>query len=369
MTVINVMNVMNVLVPFIILSMRCIYIKLFKEIMATRRVKTRRTAHHKRGHKTKRHYKRNNRFTKKHKGGMFKAFTKYLSEGWKVKTEKGDSVYDGIQVRVRTTPSGNEYLIANGTLNEYQTKEPQYGEKIQKYIQKANERLLRNNKINIDANAEIILNEPQFEAFANAAAASASAVGSAAIKPNSSNSVLLENGPIGSNTMILHFGPNNYTLQMNEPLEVPIPPNPQSNQNPVQKLIFSGNTDGVRAAFALKKDVMSYCAMSRYDEVNQYKPSQNEELNYEVPSITKNLILRNARTNDITLQIIPMIDNLQKYANKCEQQEFMQAARDYYTSDVRAAHIVQEVRDSILKLFPVGQPGSPLTSQMSAMRL
>ena len=352
--------------------------------MATRRIKrirrTKRQSPH--GRKTKHRHHRTNR---RQRGGMFKAFKIYNS-GWKIKTEKGESTYDGIQVRVRPTSSGeNEYLIGNASLHEYETRDPAYGKKILDYIISANNTMASSNahfmldykgvaNISTDPSRdEIILNQKQFNAFAAAAAAAAPAPqqqASAAHEPDT-EVFALENGPVGSGTMLLYFGGRPKQFKMDNPLEIQFPPNPKSKQNPVSKLIFLGNRDGITVQFVLKPDAMSYCAMARYDKVNQWAPSEKDEFNYKVPSITKQLTLaKKGQKEGLDSQILPMIDNLTSYANDCAaEKERMDEGYLYYENPIRSAHVPDDIKPMILGLF--GRPSSPgvdaLAGRMSGL--
>lgn len=310
---------------------------------------------------------------------MLKAFRTY-SEGWKIKTEKGDPTYDGIQVRVRPTSSGeNEYLIGNDSLQGYERRDPEYGEKIRKHIMAANQTMDRSNKnffldykgvepISLNPATQIILNQKQFDAFS--ASASASAPASAAPEPETAV-FALENGPVGSGTMLLYFDGRPKQFKMDKPLEIQIPPNPKSKQNPVSKLIFLGNRDEITVQFVLKPDAMSYCAMARYDKVNQWSPSRENEFNYKVPSITKQLTLaKKGKKEGLDSQILPMIDNLTSYANDCAaEEERMDEGSSYYEDPIRSAHVPNDIKPMILGLF--GRPSSPgvdaLAGRMSGL--
>jgi hypothetical protein len=307
---------------------------------------------------------------------MFKAIGIY-SQGWKTRTEKGDSTYDGIQVRVRPTSSGeNEYLIGNGSLTEYERRDPTYGAKMQEYIMAANKTMAYANSQPLGfsspykgvaaistAKPEIILTQKQFDAFV--AAVSDKAKPKA--KPNAeaeseaeseSDVYELENGPFGSGTMTLYFHvakgipKQSKKLMMGEPFAIPFPSDPNSKQNPVSKLIFLRNRDGNTVQFVLKHDAMSYCAMARYDKENQWSPSRENEFNYEVPSITKQLhILKKGAKEGLDLQILPMIDKITSYANDCEKGR-MNEGSSYYEDPVRSAHVPGDIKPMILGLFP-----------------
>lgn len=158
-----------------------------------------------------------------------------------------------------------------------------------------------------------------------------------------------------------------HVLTLDIPLEINIPADPKSRQNPLTKLIFTVRGDDITVEFVLKKDVFSYCAMAGHDEQNSYNPSLRRELNYEVPSITKSLVLSgffSAMEIGVGDQIIPIMDNIQRYANECAiDEERMHLTRGYYESEVRAAHINDKTKAAILKMFPP----SSLSSQMSAL--
>lgn len=364
--------------------------------MATRRVRRIRRAgskkkqsHH--GRKTKHHHKRNhNRITRRHQGGMFRAFKTYFSEGWKTRTDKGDPTYDGIQVRVKPTSSGeNEYLIGNGSLHEYKMRDHDYGEKIRKHIVAANQTMDRSTNqfflseyrgvepISLDA-TQIILNQKQFDAFVAAVSDKAKPKAEAESEAESESDVYeLEDGPFGSGTMTLYFHvakgipKQSKKLMMGEPFAIPFPSDPNSKQNPVSKLIFLCNRDGNTVQFVLKPDAMSYCAMARYDTENQYNPSRDNEFNYTVPSITKQLhIFKKGAKEGLDLQILPMIDKITSYANDCANDKDRFAhARKYYEDPIRSAHVPNDIKPMILGLF--GRPSSPgvdaLANRMSAL--
>lgn len=364
--------------------------------MATRRVRRIRRAgskkkqvHH--GRKTKHHHKRNhNRITRRHQGGMFsRAFKTYFSEGWKTRTEKRDPTYDGIQVRVRPTSSGeNEYLIGNGSLHEYETRDHDYGEKIRKHIVAANQTMDRSTNqfflseyrgvepISLDA-TQIILNQKQFDAFVAAVSKAKPKAKPKAEAESEADVYELEDGPFGSGTMTLYFHvakgipKQSKKLMMGEPFAIPFPSDPNSKQNPVSKLIFLCNRDGNTVQFVLKPDAMSYCAMARYDTENQYYPSRDNEFNYTVPSITKQLhIFKKGAKEGLDLQILPMIDKITSYANDCANDKDRFAhARKYYEDPNLSDHVPDDIKPMILGLF--GRPSSPgvdaLANRMSAL--
>ena len=109
--------------------------------------------------------------------------------------------------------------------------------------------------------------------------------------------------------------------------------------------------------------------MAGHDEQNSSNPSLTRELNYEVPSITKSLILSgffSAMEIGVGDQIIPTMDNIQRYANDCATDaERMQLTRKYYEGNVRAAHINDKTKAAILKMFI---PAS-LSSTMSKLSI
>lgn len=158
-----------------------------------------------------------------------------------------------------------------------------------------------------------------------------------------------------------------HVLTLDKPLVINIPADPKSRQNPLTKLIFTVRGNDITVEFVLKKDVFSYCAMAGHDEQNSYNPSLTRELNYEVPSITKSLILSgffSAMEIGVGDQIIPTMDNIQRYANECATDaERMQLTRKYYEGNVRAVHINDKTKAAILKMFPP----SSLSTQMSAL--
>jgi hypothetical protein len=306
---------------------------------------------------------------------MFKAFTSYIAEGWKIKTDKGEPTYDGIQVRSRPTSSGeNEYLIGNGSLHEYESRDPAYGEKILKHILTANRTMETSNKnflseykgvepISLNPATKIILTQKQFGAFAAAASASAPAPASAAAAPPEPEPTFaLENGPIGSRKMLLYFKGTPRDFKMGKSLVIDVPVGPKS---PISKLIFFDNASEITIEYVLKPDAMSYCAMARYDTVNQFAPTRDGELKHEFPpSITKELhLLKKGEKEELDTQIRTMIAKIESYANDCAaEKDVMDNGRAYYTG-VRSAHVPDPIKRRILGLF--GRPSSPVVDDLA----
>jgi hypothetical protein len=162
-----------------------------------------------------------------------------------------------------------------------------------------------------------------------------------------------------------------HILLVDKPLEIDVPPNPNSRQNPITKLIFRVNGDNINVEFVLKKDVFSYCAMARYDD-----PSfiDINDLNFGIPHIRKTIFFGNQlkteiiSNNEVSIgdQIIPIMDKIQKYANECATEpDTMELGGDYYKDNVRSDHIPDMVKEDILKLF---RPSS-LSSRMSKLSI
>jgi hypothetical protein len=159
----------------------------------------------------------------------------------------------------------------------------------------------------------------------------------------------------GRTGLNVQFFEKQHTLLVDKPLEIDVPPNPNSRQNPITKLIFTVDGDNIiNVDFVLKKDVCSYCAMARYHE-----PSfmYIDDLNFEIPYIRKPILFGDQLKTkiisknevSITDQIIPIMDMIQRYANECATQpDTMELGRGYYE---RADHIPDKVREYILKLF------------------
>ena len=165
-----------------------------------------------------------------------------------------------------------------------------------------------------------------------------------------------------------------YDLIRDQDLTIPVPSNPASRENPIRQLIFlvtydeANNKLDITVQFVLKNDVISYCAMARYDGKNDHNPSRMGEFNYDVPSITKSLYLGEFQSSNqigVGDQIINLMDEIQKYANECTtDRELMPATKAYYEPGVRSAHIPDETKQRILELF---EPS--LASRMSAVML
>lgn len=321
-----------------------------------------------RAHKTKRQHNRNhnNRMTRRQMGGMFKSLAKRFAT---TNINKRDGpLYGGIEVFRADVDGVSRYYIGNKPIDRYITSDKPADNAYGKLIQSKLNGITRFVDEGGAFNGMIFIDQDNFDKF-SAKFPSAVSATAATASPESKNSIILENGPKGSKTMILHFGPTDYTLRIGKSVIVSITPNPTSKQTPVKNLIFSGNEHGLVVAFVLNKNAMSYCALSAYDRVNQY--SKQNEFDFRVPSITKPLILQSEHQNDITSQIIPMIDNLTAYANTCadpqDTEGYMIGAMQYYNE---SAQLDENTKRSILRMFPVETRSvSPLAGQMSALRL
>ena len=318
--------------------------------MATRRVRrikrTKRQSHH--GRKTKRHHKRDNRTNKRHSGGM-KSFAKMFTDRL---NPRGGRLYGGIEVFKGVAADGvARYYIGNRPIAEYEASTMP--------ADKAYGKLIRSKLTGIDHFVDAgstftgitfmdKANFDKFEAKFHPAAAAADAD-----EPN--RGVILENVP-GSGKMILHFGPTSHDLMPDRPLKIRIP-SPPSGNSPVKELIFLGNASGINVTFMMEKTKTTYCALWTYDRRTQY--TNTDQINYAVPSITKPLVLKSERRNDITGQIINMIDQLADASNGCD----LAAAQAYYVSD--AHHVDETIKQQILALFP----RTSLSAQMSSLRM
>jgi hypothetical protein len=201
------------------------------------------------------------------------------------------------------------------------------------------------------------LNQEQFDKFEKKfpPAPSSAAAAAEEDEPNPNRRVILENVP-GSGKMILHFGPTSDDLTPDRPLKIPIR-SPPSGNSPVNELIFLGNASGITVTFVMNKNETTYCALWTYDRRTQHL--NTDQIDYEVPSITKPLVLKNEHQNDITDQIIPIIDQLVEASNGCD----LDASREYYAND--AHHVNETIKRQILALFP----RTSLASRMSTVEL
>ena len=162
-----------------------------------------------------------------------------------------------------------------------------------------------------------------------------------------------------------------HVLTLGKPLVINIPADPKSRQNPITQLRFTVDGDNINVDFVLKNNVFSYCAMARYDDPHFIDISN---LNLEVPYIRITILFGSQlrteiiKNNEVSIgdQIIPTMDNIQRYANDCATDaERMQLARKYYEGNVRAAHINDKTKAAVLKLFI---PAS-LSSTMSKLSI
>ena len=252
---------------------------------------------------------------------MLQAFKTYAS-GWKIKTEKGDRTYDGIQVRVRPTSSGeNEYLIGNGSLNDYEIRDPDYGAKILKHIMAANQTMDRSTNqfflsdykgvepISLNPATEIILTQKQFDAFSGSASP-------AKAEPNAKPKAKPKAEP--------ELDPKRIVVNVSG---VQFKGTPQSWNNgkcmfnkdttPFAKVDFVRADRSVRVKFTLPSmDKVAYCALAQYGDHdgNVYdllSPSATIAL---TPTVRES----NEDNWDITLHIDALFVKFRQYFKHCE---------------------------------------------------
>ena len=323
--------------------------------MATRRVRRikrtgskKRHSHH--GRKTTRHHKRH---TKRQMAGMFKAMAKSLAST-KLNPRNGP-FYGGIEVFKADVGGELRYYIGNRPIDAYtESADP---------ADRAYGQLIRSNLTGLIVtpdtgktfNGILYLDQANFDKFSAKPFTSAVSADAATAADEPNRGVILENVP-GSGKMILHFGPTSYDLIPDRALKIRIP-SPPSGDSPVKELIFVGNASGITVTFVMKKTQTTYCALWTYDRRTQY--TNTDQIDYAVPSITKPLVLKSERRNDITGQIIPMIDQLADASNGCD----LAAAQAYYVSD--AHHVDETIKQQILSLFP----RTSLSAQMSDLRV
>jgi len=373
--------------------------------MATRRVRRikrtgskKRQSHH--GRKTKRHHNRHNRITKKQRGGMLHHVFKKTHSGWpgresnavgidihyndaanvfKFGSERVNSLADITNEKfngfARYAPAVNA-LQVSGLINtpdliaKLELTPEQFMQFADVYCRLVS--TLPQNPINAGLNVQcvetltplvkdmntaktnfIMLRTAIKMHFGLGDSASVSAPSSAAAaadadEPN--RGVILENVP-GSGKMILHFGPESYDLMPGRPLKIRIR-SPPSGNSPVKELIFLGNESGITVTFMMKKNETTYCALWTYDRRNQYMT----DINYMDPSITKPLVLKSERRNNITDQIIPIIDQLAEASNGCD----LVAARAYYAHS-KVRDVDESIREKILAFFSLSGKMSDLS--------
>lgn len=364
--------------------------------MATRRVKrirrTKKQVHRAHGRKTKHHHKRNHndRHTRRHQGGMQAIIGAVkLFKGSKLNekgTTESPTPFDGIEVNY--FKKYDTFHLGNGryTLNDYLSDRSKmdYGEKIQTALNRTNANIRALSMINqeqvggtisLEKMNELELTPGQFVYFAAATNSdqrrqelfdrlypAEAKPAAAAAPPEPEPTFALENGPIGSRKMLLYFKGTPMEFEMGKPLVINVPVGPKS---PISKLIFFGNDNEITIEYVLKPDAMSYCAMARYDAVNQFAPTRDGELNHEFPpSITKKLhLLKKGKKEELDTQIRTMIAKIESYANDCAaEKDVMDNGHAYYT-DVRSAHVPDPIRHRILGLF--GRPSSPVVDDLA----
>lgn len=319
--------------------------------MATRRVRRikrgskKRQSHH--GRKTKRHHKRDNRTNKRHSGGM-KSFAKMFTDKL---NPRGGRLYGGIEVFKGVAADGvARYYIGNRPIAEYEASTMP--------ADKAYGKLIRSKLTGIDHFVDAgstftgitFMDKANFDKFEQEFPSAPSSAAAAAEEDEPNRGVILEN-VTGSGKMILHFGPKSHDLMPDRPLKISIP-SPPSGNSPVKELIFLGNESGITVTFMMKKNETTYCALWTYDRRNQYMTN----INYTDPSITKPLVLKSERRNNITDQIIPIIDQLAEASNGCD----LDAASAYYAhSNVR--DVDKSIKEQILALFSLSGKMSGLS--------
>jgi hypothetical protein len=268
---------------------------------------------------------------------------------------RGGPLYGGIEVFKGVAADGvARYYIGNRPIADYDASptlaDRQYGKLIRSK--------LTGIEHFVDAgstfNGITFMDKTNFDKFEQEFPTAPSSAAAAADADEPNRGVILENIP-GSGKMILHFGPTSHDLIPDRPLKIRIP-SPPSGNSPVYELIFLGNASGITVTFVMKKHKTTYCALWTYDRRTQY--TNTDQINYAVPSITKHLVLKSERRNNITDQIIPMIDQLVEASNGCD----LDASREYYAND--AHHVDETIKRQISELF---EPS--LTSRMSAIAL
>jgi hypothetical protein len=287
---------------------------------------------------------------------------------------RGGTLYDGIEVYMIKDNTETRYGVGNRPLNEYDSSDEddqRYAHKIRHYLDKAG--------ILYDPRTKIILNQKNFDKFVDAVAPKsyfgeaattsydpnsfrAAAPAPAPAPPEPEPTFALENGPIGSRKMLLYYKGIPKDFKMDKSLAIDVPVGPKS---PISKLIFFGNAGEITIKYVLKPDAMSYCAMARYDAVNQFAPTRDGELNHEFPpSITKKLhLLKKGKKEELDTQIRTMIAKIESYANDCAaEKDVMDNGHAYYT-DVRSAHVPDPIKRRILGLF--GRPSSPVVDDLA----
>lgn len=369
--------------------------------MATRRVRRikragskKRQSHH--GRKTKHHHKRNhNRITRRHQGGMqailgaVKLFTgsKLNEKG----TTESPTPFDGIEVNY--FKKYNTFHLGNGRyeLIDYLSdrSKMEYGEKIQAALNRTNAKIRALSKINQEEVGGIISDEKMNELeltpgqFVYFAAATKSdhrrqelfdRLYPAEAEPPKEEPRTAFALKIVGKSMTLFFQKKPHTLSLGSSTEVDIPPELNSDQNPVFKLIFTpGPGVKLTVKYVLKRDAMSYCAMTRYANENQHDLSIHTtgEFDYTIPCITKYLDITSAtetsgdtRVNyQLDSQILPIIKSIATYANDCanDKDRFAHARKQYEDLDMPAT-----LKSNILALFPQVLPEEKIDPALQA---
>ena len=149
-----------------------------------------------------------------------------------------------------------------------------------------------------------------------------------------------------------------HVLTLDKPLVINIPADPKSRQNPITQLRFTVDGDNINVDFVLKNNVFSYCAMARYDDPHVMDTSN---LNFGDPpyiritiSVRGQLRTDIIKNNEVSISdtIIPIMDKIQKYANECATDPVrMKLGHGYYAGIVLPAHIHDDDKERILKLF------------------
>jgi hypothetical protein len=313
--------------------------------------------------------------------------------------EKGAPHFNGIEVNY--VKKSDTFHLGNGRyeLNDYLSdrSKMEYGEKIQAALNGTNDKIRALLKINREEVGGIISPEKMNELeltpgqFVYFAAATNSdkrrqelfdRLYPAEAEPPKEEPRTAFSLKIAGESTTLFFQQKPYTLRMGSSTKVDIPPERESKQNPVLKLIFLCNPDRITVQFVLKPDAMSYCAMARYDKEHGYQLSIHTtgEFDYAIPCITKHLDIMSGieKSGDTMVnyqldsQILPIIKSIATCANACakDQNEFA-IARQYYEDPTLSDHVPDDIKPTILGLF--GRPSSPgvgdLASRMSGVTL
>ena len=299
-------------------------------VRATRRVKrvkrSKKQVHRAHGRKT---YRRCRRYTRRQRGGMFKAMAKKFA-GEKL-NPKGGPNYGGIEVLKVNLDDGVRYYIGNKPLNQYaessNESDREYGQKITKYLTG----LLVTPDTGKTFNGQLYLDQANFDKFAAKFDSVASVASVASEDVSQNDQIRLERMTGVQGQIKLHFGNTEHILSLDKPLAIQIPRNPKSKQNPVTQLIFlateetkpiEGVVPRITVEFVLKNDDMARCAMGKYETECQMNGSR-DEFGKKKPSIKKDIMLSGFfRKNIIGIgsDIIPLMDKLEIFANECESE-------------------------------------------------